>query len=165
LYLAGGSDANIHGCIISNNGGTGIYGTNRVNLTDSICFNNGGHGMSILGEQLSSTVVNCVFVNNSAFGINSGVSTPMGSIRDCSFFGNTSGQMSLSQTASGTITLTGDPFQNSASGNFQLNQTSGEGQDVRDISVLLNSTTTHPMLRLTNEAAGGGGSIFHPLGG
>jgi hypothetical protein len=73
--------------------------------------------------------------------------------------------MSLSQTASGTITLTGDPFQNSASGNFQLNQTSGEGQDVRDISVLLNSTTTHPMLRLTNEAAGGGGSIFHPLGG
>jgi len=165
LYLTGGSDANIHGCIISNNGGTGIYGTNRVNVTDSICFNNGGHGMSILGEQLSSTVVNCVFVNNSALGINSGVSTPMGSIVDCSFFGNTSGQMSLSQTASGTITLTGDPFQNSASGNFQLNQTSGEGQDVRDISVLLDSTTTHPMLRLTNEAAAGGGSIFHPLGG
>jgi hypothetical protein len=165
LYVSGAGDANLAGCIVSNSGGTGLYSTSRVNVSDSVFYNNGGHGISTLGEQMASTVVNSVFVDNGSFGINSGVQSPMGLVADCSFFGNSSGQISKAGLQSNIITLTGDPFQNSGSGNFQLNQTAGEGQDVRDVEIALSSTTTHPMLRYTNEAAAGGGSIFHPLGG
>lgn len=65
----------------------------------------------------------------------------------------------------GDITLTADPCENAASGDFNWNATSGGGADVKAVVLTLDSTTVYPFGTLTVPGGGGGGTnVFLPPG-
>ncbi len=78
-------------------------------------------------------ITNSIFMNNGGYGINFvGQVDPMLFGRSNAFYGNTSGQCSVSMAnIEGTVTLTGDPFTNAAGGDFSLNNTTGAGAACR----------------------------------
>lgn len=159
INWSGSPDLVLCGSIFSNNGGSGVYSSGRVNSLNSIFYNNGGHGISITGEFNHSTVSNSIFVSNGAYGINTGQNYPVGAVNNCGFFGNTTGTVSKTGTETGSINLSSDPFVDAVNSDFQLNSTAGSGQSLRDVQVDISSTNTFPNLRLTSGGGSGGGGV------
>jgi hypothetical protein len=120
-------------CIAANNtSSSAAFGSSAANqapfyLLNSIAVNNGGDAVALSNHSFPSFVINNVFVSNSGFGINSTSVMPPGAnvVMNNSFFGNTSGARNNISVEPGDVTLSGNPFTNSAGNNFSLNAGAG----------------------------------------
>jgi hypothetical protein len=138
----GGGGCVVRDSIIRNNTrGISYAGTVTI-IERNTLFNNSSHGIS-LGSNTTAYVRDNTLVNNGGFGI----SGTNGFFQNNAFFGNTSGQYSSATTGlrEGTITLTDDPFVNSAGGDFRLNSVAGAGAACRGAGIgtfLVNGVVT-----------------------
>lgn len=134
--------------IFYNNTGRGIYwgpagggGFAYFFVKNTACFGNGIDGLALLGANnptsMVSVVWNCVFVNNSGWGIKgagtsdaAGIANFFNDYRNNFFYNNTSGTHT-NVTTSGDVIGTGDPFTSSSGADYSLNNTSGAGAACR----------------------------------
>lgn len=157
----------IDSCILKSNGGDGARTlTSSVIFRGNIAYGNTGAGLRQLDASGASIFMNNICYGNTSFGIqNSGdyailLNNALGS--------NTAGATSGTVSASGTVSLTSDPFTNASSGNFTLNSTSGGGLELKATSVLarafpsafpgLPSTTNYQDIGAVQAAPSAGGS-------
>lgn len=101
----------LHGCIAYANGRDGARGTGAT----------GGDGLSVR---------NCIFVNNSGFGLNSATTNWANQLADINYnayYNNTSGARNQVPTGANDVTLTSDPFVAGGTNNFALTTTAGGG--------------------------------------
>lgn len=96
---------------------------------------NVSHGATAPTAQTPVVLEDCIFVSNgtggSGYGINVG-STNEAILIDCAFYNNHDGTTNgAGVNAIGTITLTGSPFNDSANGDFSLNNTASAGASCR----------------------------------
>ena len=104
------------------------------------CFNctfvgSGRHGINYQGNASASIVQNCIFSNNASYGISTtATNPPMVIINNAFYVGSGTGATTGLATfrTIGSITLSGDPFVNSGSDNYQIDNTSGEGAACRN---------------------------------
>jgi hypothetical protein len=109
-------------CIASSNGQHGFFTTSGSTLfTFTNCTSHGNTSNGFNFNLIACiTVENCLSINNTGYGMSSGVTTGFGIIRNCAFYNNTAGttnQLGNFQV-SGTVTLTNNDLIAPASGNF-----------------------------------------------
>lgn len=133
-----GIEAIMDRCISESNGGHGVLISNAsVVILQSSFVGNSGAGIAGSGISNNYEVFeNCILVNNGTYGINlsvSGSSTAQNVVKNCAFYNNTSGQTNGVNTndITGSITLSGTPFTDSANGDFGLNNTASAGASCR----------------------------------
>ena len=183
--------------MIADNGDSGVEMTLRGTLTvsNSIFANNTTHGCQLnhTGSLIHST--NCIYYGNGQDGINSqyivGINAhnifvangrygmyALFGIRDCyenAFYNNTTADAFTTNAFYGTgeenqiekITLTADPFVDSAASDFNLNADSGGGATLRANNFSLNTdTNVYPFRKYVSDdfdSGAGGGATIHPL--
>jgi hypothetical protein len=108
----------------------GFVVNQTTDIFKCVAYNNGRDGFNLTAGR-SGVIANCISVSNARFGYN----YPTGSLTvqslNCAGYNNTSGDQNGSGSVTGFITLTGDPFVASGSGNFALNNTAGAGALLR----------------------------------
>jgi hypothetical protein len=147
------------------NEGFGSTGSGyRMKFCDCTSYGNGSHGFADRTGSLSgASYVNCVSVGNGGYGfsvIDSSV------LVNCATYNNTSGRTSLTPLVdSGSIALTGDPFEDSASEDFKPNDTSGAGALLRGAITGLPGQEINQDIGAVQHAdpAGGGGGVSRRL--
>jgi hypothetical protein len=111
----------ISGCVLYDNGGDGVEITgwnsfvSSLIITRNLFVNNGGYGLSFSNASASATGV-------LAYGPD---------IDANAYYGNTSGERNDCPVGYNDITLTADPFVDSANGDFNINNTAGGGAALR----------------------------------
>lgn len=111
-------------CIADTNGGRGFRNIYAVH--NSIAYNNSSNGIDAMTNK-SGTFINNILVSNGATGI-VGSSDEAIILMNNAFFGNVTAQTSgVAGLEIGSITLSGDPFVNSAGEDFSLNRNSNAG--------------------------------------
>lgn len=130
-------------CVVVDNGGHGLLMTTSVTyqliVTSSILSNNGSDGINIP----ATTGVPAIALNNNIIYGNGGegidIDDEQGVVDAAklinygnAFGGNTSGNYSGISAGEGELALTADPFVDSASGNYNINSTSGGGLVLRE---------------------------------
>lgn len=126
IYSNGGK-----GISLSGSGGLGIISNNDIHSNTS-------DGISIDGADNSNVIIqNNVITSNGGYGINI-VNVPSGTTfinSDKNFFySNTSGEISSTSRLiqlNPNVTLTGNPYTSSGTGDYSLNNTAGAGSSVR----------------------------------
>lgn len=130
------------GCIADTNGADGFHLENSgppVTMTNCIAYNNGGHGINLNTNNAIYYIENCILAGNGTAGAGYGINVANTNVQmitnNCAFFSNQSGQVTPLSSSAGlafpttfnTITLTADPFNDAANGDFGLNNTAGGG--------------------------------------
>jgi hypothetical protein len=133
-------------CLAYGNSSHGFYSdgadSGRNQFINCIAYGNGGNGFHLDSYNRGSYIVACISVGNTGYGYNLANTTGNGlcALISCAAYGNTSGATS-NYTAGVTninfITLSADPFVNAAAGDFNLNNVSGGGADLRDLAIAL----------------------------
>jgi hypothetical protein len=138
-----------------------------VYIVGAIAVNNGGDGISITNHNFSVFILNSIFVSNSGFGINSTTTMPNGAntISNNAFFGNTSGARNKISARPGDVTLSGNPFTNSAGNDFSLNTGAGAALKAAGIPGVLaiGGTGFLDIGALQHQAVAGGGISGSPI--
>lgn len=133
------------GCWFGANGNAGLRfapnsGLGTLAVRNCNFYGNATDGIVAVasGAVTACLIENSHFVSNGTGGTGYGVSQPAAPnnparIVNCAFYNNATGQTNNanSDLVSGSVTLTGDPFNNAATGDFSLNSTSGAGADAR----------------------------------
>jgi hypothetical protein len=162
------------GCVSDSNGSHG-YEMAQICapvLTRCVAYGNGGSGYSAAAARGRASLENCVFANNAAWGVvgvaagaagGEGYGTSSVLAANCAFRSNTSGAASNAD-ATGSVTLTADPFTDAANRDFSLNDTAGGGADLRGAGRGTfppgDPTVSYPDIGATqNLTAGGGGGV------
>lgn len=130
-------------CLITGNGGAGI----NENLGASVMIiivrgcticENGGSGLIVAANTQTVTLelVNNVMGGNGGYNVEnldaqSNIEANLRINRNNFYYTSTSGSLFGISSGNGDVSLTGDPFTNSAAGDFSLNNTAGAGADVR----------------------------------
>jgi hypothetical protein len=102
-----------------------------------VSWGNGRDGIRFSDAVSSATaqISNCIIGNNGGYGINSSLTDWSAAIyptADYNFFlSNTSGARHQFPAGAHDVALSGNPFNNSSSGDFSLNGTAGAGAAVR----------------------------------
>lgn len=129
----------IRRCVIAGNTGDGITlgAATYLHCFDSIFEGNGGDGIDIGGGNHKNIVITgCIFANHSGTGdtgLKAGSLTGNSSIL-CdynAFYNNTTHKSGSGTTGLNDITLSADPFVNAASDDWNINNDSGGGADLR----------------------------------
>ncbi len=134
-----GSGSYVH-CLSYSNSSTGFNTTTRSRVFDHCTAAlNGGSGFGVQG--IGSVLTNVLSYGNTLYGISA---TTVAMVRNAALGSNGSGATNGTMDISGTITLTADPFKNSAGGDYSPNPASGGGGLIRDngIGWLGSGTTT-----------------------
>ena len=151
-------------CIFSNNGNHGLLcGNGNYNLlVDCISYGNSGDGFNMGGAYVDTLVQfkNNIASSNTGYGYNfpTARGNPMLNSVD---YNNTAGRVAGYYTDIDPITLTADPFTDTANGDFSLNSNAGGGAVLRAESDTIGSTTAYPFNWLTDGSGGGGGGATH----
>lgn len=130
-------------CVASNFGGYGfIAGSNNHCVVIRNCVaafgNRAGAQFSSNANETSSVLIeNSIFYGNDTYGIQYRNATWAATVVNCAFGDNTTAdfQNGIADRISGTINLSGDPFVDSANGNFGLNSTAGAGAACRNAGI------------------------------
>jgi len=155
---------NMDSCIASNSTSDGVNVGNTYFFTWKKCVavNNGGHGfwngydIGYASEMIS--------VGNSGYGYHFGNANATAAMFDCADYNNTSGRTVNTNTSRDfrPINLTGDPFVDSASNDYRLNDIAGAGADLRQIQLSglagVNGVFDVGAIDAVVIPAGGGGS-------
>lgn len=117
-------------CLAYSNTGVGFdteaFGGTFINCTS---VSNGSHGFNTQNDSRTQGYsVNSIAVGNGGYGWNSGSGH---TLKSCASKSNTGGRTSGSPQDLDAVTLTVDPFTNSGSSDFSLNNTAGGGADCR----------------------------------
>ena len=138
-----------------------------VYLVNSVAVNNGGDGVSITNHHYPVFILNSIFVSNSGFGLNSTTTMPNGAntIGNNAFFGNTSGARNNISARPGDVTLSGNPFTNSAGNDFSLNTGAGAALKAAGIPGVLaiGGTGYLDIGALQHQSVAGGGISGSPI--
>lgn len=149
------SAVKVFGCYIHNNAVNGIYLTavNTLIVVRSIIAANGANGIrtsgggtflsensiagntndGVLYTSASLLLVNNIIYGNGGYGFNnSSAAATYVNRRKNAYGANTSGALNNFTAESTQVTLTADPFTNSAGGDYSLNSTAGGGAACRD---------------------------------
>lgn len=91
------------------------------------------------GKQALVQVTNNIFVSNAAYGVSCATTGVLdsnaGAVARCNaFYNNTSGARQNFVTGDGDVTMTGTPFNNAASADFTLDNTTSEGAALRAVN-------------------------------
>lgn len=152
------------GCIADSNTGGSSDGFNQAGGTVAArliyceSYGNGRDGFRFdSGNPRGSMVVSCVGWGNTGNDFTNG-SGPLLALYCAGE--TTSG---ITQNI-GFVTLTADPFVDSANGDFNLNATAGGGVDPRALSVAMGGTDLYPFRNWVSDAfGGGGGGLVNPI--
>lgn len=166
--------------IFDTNTGDGIRVSNGGDRIALICYgcvfyNNTGDGIEIASNASVSKVlslVNNIFDSNGGFGVNVDLDATytIAANRHNAYRNNTSNPRSSNMSAGeGDVILIGNsPFTDAANGDFTLNNTSGEGADLREAGFPdtipgVTGTSFPDIGTMTHQdPAGGGGLLVHP---
>lgn len=110
------------------------YSAGRCNIIDNVFYNNGRDGIRNTGTYAGACISGNIFVSNTGFGLNTSAMSPVRTnvlIHHNAYYSNTGGARSGNNAGTGDVTLSGDPFTNSASGDFTLNNTASAGAALR----------------------------------
>lgn len=128
--VTGNSGANSDGLLMT---GTNIYGA----IWNSVFVGNGRDGARIANNQSTTRgfiVENCIFSVNTGTGLNFSTNSPatqtIPEISNNAYYNNGTARAGFAAEA-GAVTLSGDPFVASGSGNYALNTTAGAGAACR----------------------------------
>lgn len=151
--------------LITNNTSHGILASNSGSIVAMtrccIISGNGGDGISAnAADALSSAVISeNIITENGGYGINGPSSAAVGYEDFNAFYSNTSGEINGFTGGSNNLTLTADPFTDTASDDFSINNTSGGGSSLRAVTETVDQTTLYPF-NVWAEAASGGGNTY-----
>lgn len=125
-------------CIADTNGSLG-FSMGAGLLTRCIAYNNGSHGVYLLGNGGGSIgyMDGCILVSNGGYGVSVSVGGGNQSILlNNAFYSNTSGQVNgtVNVSSSGVVTLSGDPFLDAPNRDFDINNTAGAGASLRAVT-------------------------------
>ena len=129
----------------------------------------GSLGGDVTGTCAANTVtkIQNVAVSNSGFGLNSTTTMPNGAntIGNNAFFGNTSGARNNISARPGDVTLSGNPFTNSAGNDFSLNTGAGAALKAAGIPGVLaiGGTGYLDIGALQHQSVAGGGISGSPI--
>jgi hypothetical protein len=154
------------GLNITNGGGT-VSG--NLIIRGNIIYNNGGDGIELSGTSLRMlNVLECkrnIITENGGYGINGSSLTDAmidfyGAILDWNaFYINTSDEVNGITNGDNDITLSADPFVDSANGDFNINNTAGGGADLRDEFLAIDATLIYLFRQWVSDDFGGGTTI------
>ena len=179
--MSGGSDEGvIFGNIISANGANGIYDSRAtgsqpggVKIIGNIFHSNTTNGYQFTDSTVANTgtlIFANVFSQNGGYGINAAGTASENDgyglhADNNAFFNNTSGSVANVVAGANDITLTADPFVDSAAADFNIaDNTAGNTLRANNFSINTD-TAVYPFRQYVSDAFGaGGGSQFHPLG-
>jgi hypothetical protein len=172
FYLGGGSQA--VDCIADTNGLHGFFGNTGggcVLLIRCTAYNNTGDGARMTST--TGVVENCILQGN-AWGINNTSSSTLILSVNNAFRSNSSGQTTGKLDVSGSITLSADPMNDPANGDFSLNSTAGGGAACRnagrglwaqtDTNYTKTTTAYSDVGAVQHQDAGGSTSILVGVG-
>jgi hypothetical protein len=154
-YVSGVSSMNAVNCLIVSNATAGIDVGADSGFTNIIgcTFASNGKAISISGA-LSATgsygilVKNCLIANNT-YGIYAIADSDRAAMENYNaYYSNTSGNLTNISAGANDVTLTQDPFVNSAGGDFSLNVTAGGGASCRGVgfpATIIGSSTDSDM--------------------
>ena len=162
-------------CIAANNTSTTAAFSIAQNqgpstLVGSVAVNNGGDGLKLSSStnQFPIFVVNNIFYGNSGYGIDYSASTltPGGNVFNFNAFGaNTSGARHQISAGANDVTLSGNPFTNSAGNDFSLN--AGAGAALYGVglpgALTVGGTGFLDIGALQHQAVAGGGISGSPI--
>lgn len=125
-------------------------------------FGNGGDGFSERLVNISGMrCTNCISVGNGGYGFHN---IDSACFVNCATYNNTSGRTSTTPLVDSlAITLSGDPFVDSANGDFRLNNTAGAGALLRGLSTGIPgqvATRDIGAVQHSDPTAGGGGGAI-----
>ena len=184
FYITG-AHAKLVKCIASDNTGAfrdGFYcSAYNITFINCISIGNGRHGINFDSGggalNIGNIVNNCILMNNGAYGLNVPTNTAFTQQYDHNaYYNNTSGQKQgfgttgangVSPYTTTDITLTGDPFTNSAADDFSLNNTAGAGAACRETgwpgTIFPGGLVTDytDVGTIQHQGGGGGGSSQH----
>lgn len=126
------------GCIASHNGGQGYWNAASacvVTMINCVAAYNDLSGVEFAtgGGTSMSLIQNCAFIENGEHGIRYLNGTWAAWAVNNAFYSNTDGEIGqgIADMATGSVTLTGDPFLNGPLGNLTPDTTTGEGAALR----------------------------------
>lgn len=113
----------------------GYGGSTGVTAAYCVAYGSTGDGFQCGSNAYNGSMINCISYNNIGIGFNLG-GRPRGSfLFNCAYGSNTGGNTGNVDDATwqiyGAITLTADPFTNTAGNDFTLNKTAGGGAACR----------------------------------
>ncbi len=125
---------------------TGIIGTanSTVAVVNSIIANHSGNGITVTSP-INVTLINSIIYGNGGYGVSCSAAPNVHAQLYTAFGSNTSGNRQNLPTDSSDITLTADPFTNSAGEDYSLNSTAGGGALLKNLGfpgVFQGSATT-----------------------
>lgn len=137
-------------------------------------YGNGGDGIEVLGTVTESPFIvrNNIMVSNGGYGLNVSSATAQGNtFADYNaFYNNTSGEITGISNGGNDVTLTGDPFTDSANDDYSLNATAGAGAACHGVGypgVFAGGLTTGYLdigAAQHQDSGGGGGDPFPSQG-
>lgn len=150
-FVAGVNGMSFSACIAAGNGGQGFDCSWGARWFGCIAYDNASDGFKINSGHDIFALVDCVAVLNGGYGLNAatGYGLVVNYAAGSGAVTNTSGASAGTNRIDITpITLTADPFVDAASDDFNLNNTSGGGADLRAV---------------TYDLPGGGGTAVYPF--
>ena len=137
-FVGNGSDQTYINCIAAGNTGASTDGfipsNNGVHYINCVAYANGRQGFSFPQfSERNATAENCIAVGNGAYGFTAGTVADGVLIINCAGYNNTTANYNTTNIVrlENFVALTGDPFTNSAGGDFSLNNTAGAGASLR----------------------------------
>lgn len=107
-------------------------------ISGCIAYSNSGDGFVTAANAGISVISGSISVGNGGYGFNAGGRAYLIRLLDCAGFSNTSGNTGNLQNAAAEsidfVTLTADPFEDAAAGDFNLNEDAGGGADLRAVT-------------------------------
>jgi hypothetical protein len=128
------SNGSFQWCTAAHNTGKGFDG--GIYFDHAVAHSNSSDGIYLADSSDVAVVVNSILTSNGGYGINGGNKVVAAWMDYNAYYNNTSGARNGVPAGSNDVTLTGDPFVNSAAGvlNFALDSTAGEGADCRNVA-------------------------------
>ncbi len=117
-------------CIAAKNGNAGFFQTAPSACWAINCTSAGNTGASGDGFNMAGSLINCLSYGNSQNGFNTASTVFENVLVNCAAGGNSVANLSqgwLQTPINGFVTLSADPFTNSASNDYSLNGTAGGG--------------------------------------
>lgn len=151
-------------CLVHDNTGDGIQGSPFSLLAaGNTCFNNGGDGIGAINSLAG--IFDNIIDSNGGYGVEMQDANTFGLQINNAFRANTSGKYeNTPRLILGEVVPTSDPFTNSATDDFSLNNTAGGGAELRGAGVPVHGQTDNRDIGAVQHAdpAGGGGLLTHP---
>lgn len=135
----------------------------RLNVRNCDIINNSSHGISSSGtsSQITVSLVNNIIYGNGGYGVTFDHAPTLLFAANNAYGSNTSGNRNNYSAESGAVSLSGNPFTNSGSNDFTLDNTSGEGAACRaaGFTTSVIGTAYQDIGALQHQDAGGGGGL------